>query len=145
MRHPTYFSKWLLDWRAEETGESLADLLANDIATLRQHQPSMDGSHNPKPSEQRAALDFIQMVGYVMDTQMADECVKEFIEVRDPDDEIVGYGFWHVERMDDDDVWIGFGRGVDLHLNIHAVSKKRVSMHVDMSSPREESGPECPA
>ena len=130
MRHPTLFSRWLLDWRSNETGESLADILANDIATLRQPSPTMNGTHNPKPSESRAALDFVQMVGYVMDTQMEDVCEKEYIEVRDPDDELVGYGYWHVERMDDNDVWIGFGRGVDLHLDIHAVSKKRVSMQV---------------
>lgn len=34
--------------------------------------------------------------------------LKQDIEIRDPDDEIVGHGFFHVERMDDDHVWIGF-------------------------------------
>lgn len=32
---------------------------------------------------------------------------KAAIEVRDPDDEIFGCGFTHIERMDDDGVYVG--------------------------------------
>lgn len=42
------------------------------------------------------------------------------LAVRDPDDEIVGCGMVHVERMDDDHVWVGMeaadGTRVDLDL-----------------------------
>lgn len=47
-------------------------------------------------------------------------------DVRDPDDEIVGTGFVHVERMDRDHLWIGLGSGEDMvHLNVVAVIPKR--------------------
>ena len=55
---------------------------------------------------------------------------REYLFVRDPDDEIVGYGSFHVERMDDDDVWIGLGHGPAVHLDIVYAKGRKVGMVV---------------
>ncbi len=55
------------------------------------------------------------------------------IEVRDPDDEIVAHGaFVHVERLDDDRVWLSITtpNGQSVHLDVYAISKRKVGMLV---------------
>lgn len=55
------------------------------------------------------------------------------IEVRDPDDEIVAHGaFVHVERLDDDRVWLSITtpNGQSIHLDVYAISKRKVGMLV---------------
>lgn len=55
------------------------------------------------------------------------------IEVRDPDDEIVAHGaFVHIERLDDDRVWMSITtpNGQDIHVEVHAISKRKVGMSV---------------
>ena len=55
---------------------------------------------------------------------------KEFIEIRDPDDEIVGHGDFHVERMSKHNIWIGFydENMNPVHLDLY--SKTKIKMLV---------------
>lgn len=71
------------------------------------------------------------------------------IEVRDPDDEIVAHGaFVHVERLDDDRVWMSITtpNGQSVHIDLYAISKRKVGMSVrdegDTPTPIPE--PEAP-
>lgn len=57
----------------------------------------------------------------------------EGIEVRDPDDEVVAHGaFVHVERLDDDRVWMSIAtpNGQEVHIDVFAQPKRRVGMSV---------------
>jgi hypothetical protein len=55
------------------------------------------------------------------------------IEVRDPDDEIIAHGAWvHVERLDDDRVWLNIRtpNGQDIHIDFYAKKGRKVGMFV---------------
>ena len=61
---------------------------------------------------------------------MTDACG---IEVRDPDDEIVAHGaFVHIERLDDDRVWLNIRtpNGQDIHVDFYAIKGRKVGMYV---------------
>lgn len=74
-----------------------------------------------------------------IDDQPGDPCgivhapIPGGIEVRDPDDEIVAHGaFVHVERLDDDRVWLSITtpNGQCVHIDFFAISRKKLGMSV---------------
>lgn len=55
-----------------------------------------------------------------------------FVEIRDPDDEIVGFGNFHIERMSERSVWIGLDvAGQHIAVSFEADGPVRMRVEVD--------------